>query len=65
IDSFTNESCQKSMDSLKNIEMPACEFKFNRWVYEFSRVADWINMKFNSRHPRKTQFEDFRNINEK
>lgn len=65
IDPFTNESCQKSMDSLKNIEMPACEFKFNRWVYEFSRVADRINMKFNPRHPRRTQFEDFRNINEK
>lgn len=62
---FTNESCQKSMDALKNIEMPACEFKFNRWIYELSRVADRINMKFNRRHPRRTQFEDFRKINEK
>lgn len=65
IDAFTNESCQNSMDALKNIEMPACEFKFNRWVYELSRVADRINMKFNRRHPLRTRFEDFRKINEK
>ncbi|WP_217544250.1 glycosyltransferase [Vibrio metschnikovii] len=65
IDAFTNESCQLSMDALKNIEMPAYEFKFNRWVYEFSRIADRIIMKYNPRHPRRTQFEDFRNINEK
>jgi len=65
IDEFTNESCQQSMDALKNIEMPAYEFKFNRWAYELSRVFDRLNMKFNSKHPRRTQFEDFRNINEK
>lgn len=57
IDEFTNESCQQSMDALKYIEMPACEFKFNRWVYEFSRVADRINMKFNRKHPFNTRHE--------
>lgn len=65
INMFTNESCQNSMDELKIIEVPQIEFKFNRWIYELSRVVDRINMKFNSRHPRRTQFEDFRKINEK
>lgn len=65
INQFTNENCQNSMDELKIIEVPQIEFKFNRWFYEFSRVLDRINMKFNSRHPRRTQFEDFRKINEK
>ncbi|TMO71254.1 hypothetical protein CWC17_17120 [Pseudoalteromonas sp. S3785] len=64
IDSFTNESCENSMDALKAIKMPIKEFKFNKYVYELSRMVDWFNMKLNSKHPRRTQFEDYRNINE-
>jgi glycosyltransferase involved in cell wall biosynthesis len=64
IEDFTNEACQKSMDSLKNIKMPKHPFRFNRWVYELSRVLDRLNMKLNKRHPRLTQFEDFRKLNE-
>lgn len=51
IEPFTNESCQHSMDKLKNISMPNVAFKFNKWIYEVSRVVDRINMKFNSSHP--------------
>lgn len=65
IDAFTNDNCQNSMDALKNIQMPKVSFKLNRWIYELSRFVDRINMRFNSRHPRRTQFEDFRNINER
>lgn len=57
IDAFTNKNCQQSMDALKNIEMPVREFKFNRWGYELSRVADRINMKFNPKHPFNTRHE--------
>ncbi len=60
IDSFTNESCQKSMDELKYITMPAKELKYNRWIYEFSRILDRVSMRFNKRHPKLTQFEDFK-----
>jgi glycosyltransferase involved in cell wall biosynthesis len=56
---FTNKSCQQSMDSLKNIEMPEQPFEFNRWVYEFSRVADRINMKINRNHPFIKRHKDF------
>ena len=65
IDQFTNESCQHSLDSLKSIEMPACNFKYNRFIYLLSRTADRFNMKYNKKHPRRTQFEDFRAMNEK
>ncbi|MCU7961487.1 MULTISPECIES: glycosyltransferase [unclassified Shewanella] len=65
VDSFTNESCQNSMDILKNIEMPKVFFNFNRWIYELSRVVDRINMRFNSSHPMRNEFKDFGNINEK
>lgn len=64
IEAFTNVACQKSMDILKEINMPEKPFKFNCWVYELSRVIDWINMKLNKRHPRLTQFEDFKKIEE-
>lgn len=64
IEPFTNESCQKSMDALKEIKMPEKPFKFNRWVYELSRVIDRINMKLNERHPRLTQFEYLKKIEE-
>ena len=64
INMFTNESCQNSMDVLKHIEMPLDDFKFNKYFYELSRIFDWFNIKFNSKHPRRTQFEDYRNINE-
>ncbi|MEM5547789.1 glycosyltransferase family 4 protein [Pseudoalteromonas fuliginea] len=60
IDSFTNESCQKSMDELKHITMPAKKLKYNRWIYEFSRILDRVSMRFNKRHPKLTQFEDFK-----
>ena len=60
IDSFTNESCQKSMDELKYIAMPAKKLKYNRWIYEFSRILDRVSMRFNKRHPKLTQFEDFK-----
>lgn len=60
IDSFTNESCQKSMDELKYIAMPAKKLKYNRWLYEFSRILDRVSMRFNKRHPKLTQFEDFK-----
>ena len=59
IDSFTNESCQKSMDELKYIAMPAKKLKYNRWIYEFSRILDRVSMRFNKRHPYLTRFEDF------
>ena len=59
IDSFTNESCQKSMDELKYIAMPAKKLKYNRWLYEFSRILDRVSMRFNKRHPYLTRFEDF------
>lgn len=59
IDSFTNESCQKSMDELKYITMPAKKLKYNRWIYEFSRILDRVSMRFNKRHPYLTRFEDF------
>lgn len=65
IEQFTNESCQHSLDSLKSIEMPACNFKYNRFIYLLSRTADRFNMKYNKKHPRRTQFEDFRAMNEK
>lgn len=64
IEAFTNESCQKSMDELKNIEMPNHPFNFNRWLYELSRVLDRINMTVNKRHPKLNQFEYFRKIKE-
>lgn len=57
---FTNESCQNSMDELKKIEMPQAEFKYNRFFYIISRGIDVINIKFNKKHPRVTQFEDFK-----
>jgi glycosyltransferase involved in cell wall biosynthesis len=60
IDSFTNEFCQKSMDELKYIAMPAKKLKYNRWLYEFSRILDRVSMRFNKRHPKLTQFEDFK-----
>ncbi|MBG9994718.1 glycosyltransferase family 4 protein [Pseudoalteromonas sp. NZS127_1] len=59
IDSFTNESCQKSMDELKYITMPAKKLKYNRWIYEFSRILDRVSMRFNKRHPYLTRFEGF------
>jgi hypothetical protein len=64
IDNFTNDTCQKLMDGLKYIEMPPQPFKFNFLVYELSRTIDRINIKFNSKHPRRTQFEDFRKLSE-
>ena len=49
----------KSMDELKYIAMPAKKLKYNRWLYEFSRILDRVSMRFNKRHPYLTRFEDF------
>lgn len=51
IENFTNEACQEKMDSLKDINMPHHEFKFNRWLYELARIIDTIDMKYNKKHP--------------
>jgi hypothetical protein len=48
------------MDELKYIAMPAKKLKYNRWLYEFSRILDRVSMRFNKRHPKLTQFEDFK-----
>lgn len=64
IEMFTNEACQKSMNDLKIIEMPQHQFRFNMFLYELSRIIDTINIKYNKNHPRRTQFEDFRKMNE-
>lgn len=60
IDAFTNESCQNSMDALKSNKLPNASFKFNRWIYELSRVADRVNMRFNSRHSFNTRHKDLK-----
>ncbi|MBE0472281.1 MAG: glycosyltransferase family 4 protein [Methyloprofundus sp.] len=60
IEAFTNEACQKSMDTLKNIKMPTQPFKFNRWVYELSRIMDRVNMKLNKKHAFTRRHEDFK-----
>jgi len=65
IKQFTNESCQASMDKLKHIEMPSYDFKYNKLLYLLSKKLDQLNMKFNKNHPRLTQFEEFRNLDEK
>ena len=64
IDEFTNESCQQSMNKLNQVRMPSYTFKFNRFTYVISYALDMINRKFNKKHPRVTQFEDFRKLNE-
>ncbi|MBH0077827.1 hypothetical protein I6F48_20185 [Pseudoalteromonas sp. SWYJ118] len=64
VEMFTNEACQKSMDDLKNIEMPNHPYLYSMFLYEFSRITDTINIKYNKNHPRRTQFEDFRRISE-
>jgi glycosyltransferase involved in cell wall biosynthesis len=64
IENFTNETCQKSMDNLNGIQMPVEAFKYNRWVYEASRVIDRVNMRFNIKHPYNQRHENFRKINE-
>lgn len=65
IDQFTNEACQASMDQLKHIEMPINNFKYNRFIYTLSKKIDQLSMKYNKNHPRLTQFEDFRALDEK
>jgi glycosyltransferase involved in cell wall biosynthesis len=65
IDNFTNESCQNSFDNLKNITMPENNYGFNRWVYVYSYIVDMLNRRYNKNHPRNTQFESFRKLNEK
>lgn len=65
VEKFTNESCQKSMDSLKNIVMPNYKFKYNRLYYLISKKLDQMNMRYNKKHPRLTQFDDFRSLDEK
>ena len=52
------------MDDLKNIEMPNHPYLYSMFLYEFSRITDTINIKYNKNHPRRTQFEDFRRISE-
>jgi hypothetical protein len=64
INSFTNESCQNSMDNLKYIEMPMKNFRYNRLLYITSRFIDRLHMKYNKKHPRVAQFEDFRKLDE-
>ncbi|MGP4987943.1 glycosyltransferase [Pseudoalteromonas nigrifaciens] len=65
IESFTNESCQNSMDSLKHIAMPTDEFKYNRVLYVISHLFDKFNLRYNKNHPRLRQFDDFRVLDEK
>jgi glycosyltransferase involved in cell wall biosynthesis len=64
IDNFTNETCQKAMNNLNDIQMPVEAFKFNRWVYETSRVIDRVNMRFNKKHPYNQRHKNFRKMNE-
>lgn len=61
IQEFTNESCQKSLDDLKNIKIESGFFEFNAWIYEMSRMLDWINMKINKRHPFITRHDKLKN----
>lgn len=64
IDAFTNENCQHAMDELKHIKMPDKPFRYNKFFYELSRLLDRVNMAINKKHPRLTQFEDFRKLKE-
>lgn len=64
IEAFTNEACQRSMDALKEINMPVQPFKFNRWVYELSRVMDRVHMKVNKNHPFTLRHEEFKKSEE-
>lgn len=57
---FTNESCQDSMDKLKEIEMPQQPFKYNRWFYEASRILDRLHMKFDKNHGFNRRHRDFK-----
>ncbi|GEB69776.1 Glycosyl transferases group 1 [Pseudoalteromonas carrageenovora] len=61
IDQFTNESCQASMDRLKNIEMPLKNFRFNRLTYLFSSITDNLNKRFNKKHPFNMRHEELKN----
>ena len=56
IEDFTNETCQKLMDSLKDIKMPHNDFKFNRWLYEISRSLYMIDRKYNNKNFFKRKF---------
>lgn len=60
IENFTNKSCQENMDALKTINMPPHPFKFNRWLYEISRVIDHISIKLNKKHPYNTRHKDIK-----
>lgn len=57
---FTNETCQDSMDKLKEIEMPQQPFKYNRWFYEASRILDRLHMKFDKNHEFNRRHRDFK-----
>ena len=65
IEGFTNQSCQNSLDELKNIPMPQKRFKFSLIRYEVSRTLDWITMKLKKTHPRLNRYDEFKNLNEK
>ena len=51
IKEFTNESCQNSLDELKSIRALNNYFNFNVYIYEFSRLIDKVNRRFNKSHP--------------
>jgi hypothetical protein len=42
---FTNEGCQSSLNALKNGLLPNEEFRFNRWLYEVTRLLDYFYQK--------------------
>jgi glycosyltransferase involved in cell wall biosynthesis len=63
IESFTNESCCKFMEELKNIRMPKQEFKYNKILYACSRVFYEINVRFNKNHPFNTRNETYKDRN--
>ncbi|MEA1987927.1 MAG: glycosyltransferase [Pseudomonadota bacterium] len=54
---FTNQSCQDSMDKLKNINMPSDSFKVNYWLYEISRAFDQVLRVLNKNHPYNLRFK--------
>lgn len=56
IESFTNESCQNSMQNLEAIKMPTTQFKYNVFRYEFTRILDKMHARVNMNHPARLRF---------
>lgn len=59
INTFTNEYCQKLMEKLRYIPMPLTTFRYNPWVYSFSRIFDTLSLKLNKNHPFLKRHTDF------